>query len=150
MNQTHATGYESPANQTKRAWNTAPKTRYADKTATYWWFMEMNYDQKVQNMTGYGKFEGSNENKTKEGNLMRIIEMLFSKGYFFKTKEINIYERLGLLGGNPDTSKLIVQITNGSIIYFEHNRDVKRFLDNLNNLAHKNIKPLVHLRPLQK
>lgn len=119
---------------------------YADKSASYWWKMQMNFDQRVPEMTGYGKFEGRNENKSKEQNLMRIINMLWSKGYFARTREINIYERVAPLA-NAEMDTLVIQVQHGKIVYFGNNWDIKRFLENFSNLLNKGIKPKVHLRP---
>src|SRR4051812_29880346 len=142
MEQTHQRGRESAANQTKRP-------IYADKAAAYWWEMLMNFDQKVDRMVGYGKIEGHRENKSKDQNLMRIINMLYSNGYFSKTREINLYERLSPLA-NKNTDFLVAQITGGQIVYFGSSWDVKAFLQNFENILKNGIKPKVHLRPVTK
>lgn len=135
-----------------RAYNTPktpmPKRLYADKVQChYWWEMFLNPDQRAIKLVGYSKFEGYRENQSKEQSLMRSITMLYSKGYFFKTTQIIIYERVGPIA-NVELDKIILSIKPSAIAYYGDSKDVERFLSNFRMAVDNGIAPKVHLRPV--
>jgi hypothetical protein len=138
-----------------KAANTGNQNRnFPDKCATYWWIMLMNPDQKVNELRGYGKIEGHNENRSKIQNLFRITNMLWERGYFQRTREITIYERRGpLCSIHTDVIRMI--ITPEQINYIPtglSNEDIpmQQFLTNFKLCIHNNISPRIHLRPITK
>lgn len=129
--------------------NTQKTVFLADKVnCTYWWHITFNPDQNAREMTGYSKFQGFNEAKSKDTCLMSKIEMLYKNGYLHRSRRIIFYKRIAPLP-NADIDQVVLVIEPEKITYLGDSFYIADFLKNFTLAVHNGVAPTVKLRPLQ-
>jgi len=83
------------------------------KDSTFWWHIHLdrtNALNSVDLLTGYSKFRGQDEAADKKLMLLRKIVTLHRNGYFDRSRQIDIYMRVGPFI-NKAEDRLIMQLT---------------------------------------
>lgn len=87
----------------------------ADKLySQYWWIISLNTSHRDNNpnvtvMHGYSKFQGRDEMKDKKLLMLKKILMLATRGYFSRSKKIEMFSRSGEIV-NKSRDKLVVTL----------------------------------------